>query len=100
MATIIKIQDGDSGYYMEWSTALGAPLSDGMSFKDLIRYLKYKYGSKIFEDISEGLPRLETMGTSHLNETLSSLIFDYRGKMLGASSEQIKEQLLNKYCRK
>lgn len=59
---IILIKDR----YFEWSTVVDAPVSPGMTLKELRRYIRRRYGTEGLSELAERLERVQAKGTSSL----------------------------------
>ena len=57
---IIKIKDK----YFEWSTIVDAPITYGMTLRQLEKYIKAEYGNNGLEDLPQRLERVAEYGTS------------------------------------
>lgn len=52
---ICKLQDGDTAYYMEWSTVVDAPVTFGMTLEEFMEHYREEYGKR-------GLMEMEASG--------------------------------------
>jgi hypothetical protein len=64
---IVRLKDrkGDH-HYLEWSTVVDAPVTQGMTKEDFIYYYRRKYGSEGDTTLEERMERVEKKGTSSL----------------------------------
>lgn len=92
MATIIKLIDKKTNteYYMEWSTVLDAPLTNGMSLEDFKIAYKEEYGNNGMHELEKRLERVEQKGTSsmldrNVDDTISCNRAGEKGKKLSKS---------------
>jgi hypothetical protein len=63
---IVKLQENDKEWYMEWSTVVDAPVTFGMSLEEFNDYYKEEYGRQGFGDLSQRMERVNQKGTSSL----------------------------------
>ncbi len=101
MSVIIKIDDKkfDKQYYIEWSTILDRPLTNGMDLIDFISYYKKKYkGVRNEDELKIRLERVEIKGTSsYLDGCLEDTILCNRaGKN---ESNLTLDKIIELYCR-
>jgi hypothetical protein len=93
---IIKLQDQDQAWYLEWSTIVDAPVTRGLPLKEF----KYQYidehGLSALEELEQRLERVEKTGTSAFDRDLEKVILCNRA---GPNEERLtKQQLIDKYC--
>lgn len=67
---IIKIKDK----YFEWSTVVDAPVTRGMTERQLTRHIKAEYGNEGLSELHRRLERVAQNGTSFHGCTLDKLI--------------------------
>jgi len=89
----------DNDLYCEWSTVVDAPVTYGMTLKQLKSYIKRVYGSNGLDELPERLKRVEHHGTSfHDGTTIDDLIRSNRAGENGkrATKERIITELRSK----
>ena len=98
---IIKIADDKfhKDYYMEWSTIVDAPVTNGMSLSEFKDYYELEYGKSSMAELEERLKRVKVNGSSgHPPYDKIDGFFEYN--RAGLNETQLnKEDILNKYCR-
>ena len=91
-------KNANKEYYLEWSTIVDAPLTEGMSYDDFLAYYQNRYGTEGMHYLPERMERVKTTGTSAREETLDELIsFNRAGKNETCFT---KEQIIEWYCRR
>jgi len=96
---IIKLNDKkhDRDYYLEWSTVVDAPVTNGMSKKEFEQYYQEEYGNSSIGELHERMKRVEEKGTSsQVYKSVESLILCNRAGY--DETELTCEQLVEKYC--
>jgi len=96
---IIKLTDGASDWYLEWSNVVDAPLTVGMSKDDITQYLIGKYGTNNHTEafLAERFSRVEENGTSYYGTTLEELI---AGNRAGENEKELTyKELVEEYCK-
>lgn len=89
---IVKIKDR----YFEWSTIVDAPITKGMSKRQLEEYIKAEYGRQGLEKLAERLNRVESTGTSAHGETLETVLSHNRA---GPNESEISAEVIYRlYC--
>lgn len=95
---IIKLSDKEKNYYLEWSTIVDAPVSNGMALEEFKSYYKELYGTSSLEDLEKRLERVEQKGTSSLVDSLKETISNNRA---GYREQHLTyKQLIENYCLK
>lgn len=96
--TICKFTDEHGkDYYLEWSSIVDAPVTNGMDLESFKRYYHNKYGRREFEELPERLARVEASGVSSHIGNLDDLIVYNRA---GDNEEVLtKKQIIEKYCK-
>lgn len=95
---IIKLKDENTKkeYYLEWSSVVDAPITWGLTLKQLKQRIKKESGNEGLKELVDRLKRVEKTGTSCLGSTLDNHIFVNRA---GSRGQHItKEQMIQKYC--
>lgn len=57
---IVKLKE----YYLVWSSIVDAPITDGMTLKQLKRWMRSEYGVQGMRGLDEKIKRADEMGTS------------------------------------
>ncbi len=55
--------DGED-YYLIWSSVVDAPITEGMTYDELLEYYKFEYGQSGMKRLQERLARVEETGCS------------------------------------
>jgi hypothetical protein len=91
---IIKLADK----YLEWSTIVDAPVTNGMSLEEFKEYYKSEYGVQGLNGLEERLKRVEEKGTSSIYEGSVDEVIS--GNRAGDNEKKLtKEEIIEKYCR-
>lgn len=95
---IVKLKDRKHNYYLEWSTVVDAPVTNGMSLDEFKRYYKREYGKRGTEELKTRLPRVETGGCSSFVLSLEDVLDNNKA---GENEKHLtKKEILKKYCLK
>jgi len=96
---IIKLNDGEHDWYMEWSTVVDAPATFGLSLEEFKEYYKEEYGKRGLTELEQRLARVEKNGSSSMyGDTADEIISNNRA---GPHESQFtKEQIIEHYCHK
>lgn len=85
------------GKYLEWSTMVDAPVTRGLTRKELREHIRWRYGEEGLRRLPARLKLVESRGTSMTRHTCveDTVRFNRAGK-----NEQCLtvEQLIEKYC--
>ena len=94
---IVKLQHGNTPYYLEWSTIVDAPVTYGMSLEEFNEYYKDTYGTDGMHGLPERMARVEEKGTSAINDDSGheTISFNRAGKNETCLSV---EQIIEWYC--
>ena len=94
---ICKFEDHGKSYYLEWSTIVDAPVTNGMSLDEFKAYYAGRYDTVGTRGLDERLERVEAKGTSsQIHDSLDQLIAHNRA---GPKEENIsKQQIIKLYC--
>jgi len=88
---IIKIKD----MYYEWSTIVDAPVTYGMTLKELEEHIRYRYGQEGINELPKRLERVNKQGTSQYFFMLDDL---FRHNRAGDNGECLtKDEIYNKF---
>jgi hypothetical protein len=91
---VVKLADK----YLEWSTVVDAPITDGMTLEEFTSFYKEKYGSYAMEfEFPKRMERVEQFGISAYNYNNVDELIAYNR----AGPEEIcltKEELIKEYC--
>lgn len=83
-------------FYLEWSTLVDAPVTDGMSLKEFKEYYKQEYGNQGMGQLPQRLAKVERTGCSAHGETLDDVL---RGNRAGDDERKLsKAEIFRKYC--
>lgn len=95
---IIKLQDKDNVWYMEWSSIVDAPVTYGMSLEEFKQHYQEEYGARGMAELETRLKRVEATGTSSLlHESLDRMLVCNRA---GPNEKCIsKEEIIERFCR-
>ncbi len=93
---ILKMSGEGRDFYLEWSTVVDAPITQGMSLDEFKAYYQKEYGDRGMRDLPERLERVERTGCSAMVESLDDVLsINYAGD----DGETItKEEIFKKYC--
>lgn len=98
---IIKIHDEkfNQDYYMEWSTIVDAPITNGCGLEEFKEYYRAEYGRKGIAELDERLKRVEKKRISaHAPfDNLDRLLENNHAGENGTCLD--KEGILEHYCR-
>lgn len=97
---IVRIDDNDKQYYIEWSTVVDAPTSSGMQRDSFCAYYTAQYGHGEATHLQERLARADGPGrcSSLVGDTADSLIAVNRA---GPEKTRLsKRQIIKRYCEK
>lgn len=97
---IVKLSDGSDSWYMEWSTIVDAPVSDGMSLEDFRKYYRDMYGSYEYGSLEDRLARVEEKGTSALNGYASADEVISWNRAGPRETKLTKAQIIETFCKK
>lgn len=94
---IIKLEDKGRSWYLEWSTIVDAPITNGMSLEEFKQYYEDTYGPEEMSELDERLARVEENSISALNYSKLSELLEYNRAGVGETSLSLQE-LIHKYC--
>lgn len=95
---ILKLSDGSNDFYLEWSTIVDAPITNGMSRQEFIEYYLDNYDKSSKGELLERLKRVDTYGTSSVRPTSAKELT--RGNRAGDGETNLSlTELIDKYCR-
>jgi hypothetical protein len=98
---IIKLTDKETkeDFYLEWSTVVDAPITNGMTLEEFEVYYQQEYGEAELKYLEKRLERVEKKGTSSLlgGHTLEDLISI--NKAGDGETKLSMEEIIQKYCR-
>ncbi len=96
---IVKLEDGDKTYYLEWSTIDQAPVTFGMLLGDFRAYYTRQYGKSRFYHLDDRLARVARTGTSAVDHQTVDMLVD--SNRAGAKKQKLsREEIIDSYCRK
>jgi hypothetical protein len=97
---IIKLEDGEKEYYLEWSTVVDAPVTFGMSKDDFLRHYAHQYGHSrtILSELDRRMERVDETGTSARGMTVDEVLVGNRAGPL--EKFLTKKQIIEKFCRR
>jgi hypothetical protein len=94
---LIKLTEKDNEWYLEWSSVVDAPITYGMSLKELREYIKVTYGTEGLNDLESRLERVEKYGTSYRPKVEIDDLLEYN--RAGKNEKSIsKKQIIKIYC--
>lgn len=102
---IIKITDpvDNKPYYLEWSTVVDAPVSNGMTREKMKEYLDDISADFFYTGLlsaEERLKRTDQKGCSSMDRaTIDNVLTSYQYCINLENEEQALEHMLNEYCR-
>jgi len=93
---IIKL-DGEIGErYLEWSTIVDRPVTYGMPLEEFKEYYRDEYGKQGMWNLDERMKRVESKGTSELDDDLDGTLKHNRA---GPDETFLtKEEIYQIYC--
>jgi hypothetical protein len=97
---IAKLTDKECGkdYYLEWSSVVDAPVTQGVSLSVFKEYYLKTYGTNSESLLVERLKRVEKQGTScMLGSPIEELVSGNRAGV--EESEMTIDELIRSYCR-
>ena len=92
---IVKLTDGQTNYYMDWSTVVDAPATNGCDLEAFVEGYRREYGGK---DLAERMLRVEAKGTS-------ALMYDNADELIAfnragpGECPLSKEEIIRFYCK-
>ena len=90
---ILKIKDK----YFEWSTVVDAPLSYGMNYLELKKYIKAKYGLEGLKRLPNQLERIAKKGNSF--QMTGDIKWLIAGNRAGDDETELNsDEIYEKYC--
>jgi hypothetical protein len=94
---IIKLQQDNQSWYLEWSSIVDAPTTYGMSLDEFKEFYREEYGRQSVKELEERLERVEQKGTSSMmHESADDVIsFNRAGQK---ESKLSKQQIIDVYC--
>jgi hypothetical protein len=103
---IIKLEDGDREWLLEWSTVVDAPVTYGMSRADFRTWYGIEYGEREVRPSLGGmsnldfrLARVDATGSSSIDgATVDDIISGNRAG--DGESELTKEEITELFCRR
>jgi hypothetical protein len=96
---IIRLDDGGTAYYLEWSTIVDAPVTCGMTLDKFTTWYGEEYGRVGLEELPPRLERVNQTGVSRAwrGSTVDNLISHNRA---GAGETCLtREQIIDHYIR-
>ena len=84
-------------YYLEWSTVVDAPVTNGMDLNEFQEYYKKEYGVAGYRELESRLKRVQDTGhSSSIECELQDIISNNRAGE--NESELTIDQILKQYC--
>lgn len=94
--TLLRFEDRDTEYFLEWSTGVDAPITFGMSESELREHVREEYGAVGIADLDERIARCRKRGTSSRIGSLEGYISTNRA---GAGETRLTTaQIIDAYC--
>ena len=95
--SIIKLNDGTRDYYLEYSSIVDAPVTNGMTLEEFKEYYRDEYGRDGFERLGQRLERVEMKGTSNYSDESvdDTILCNRAGKK---ETRLTKQQIIDVYC--
>jgi hypothetical protein len=96
---IIRLDDGGTAYYLEWSTIVDAPVTYGMTLDQFTTWYGEEYGRAGLEELPPRMKRVNQTGVSCVwqGSTVDGLI---RANRVGTGRTCLsKEQIIDHYIR-
>jgi hypothetical protein len=95
---IIKLNDGECDWYMEWSTFSDGPASWGMTLDEFKKYYRKRIVEEGMRELDKRLKRVEAIGTSSMvdGNADDTIMPNRAGKN---ETELTKDQIVEYYCR-
>lgn len=95
--TIIKLSDGKTDWYLEWSGISDAPRTYGMTLDEFRAYYREEYGRDGFWDFDERMARVAAKGTSSLDSDDLASVVGFNRAGAGETCLTVA-QLIDSYC--
>lgn len=94
---IVKLETPKGPRYLDWSTIVDAPVTNGMALKDFKKWYREQHGDEGMRTLPERLARVEAKGVSALDyASVDELIAANRA---GPKEGHLtKAQIIAKYC--
>lgn len=94
---IIKLNDGERDWFMEWSTITDSPRTLGMSLEEFRSYYRDEYGRDGAQDLDGRLERVIATGTSirHDASAFDTINFNRAGE---GETCLTAAQIIEAYC--
>ncbi len=94
---IIKLNDGERDFYLEYSSIVDAPVTYGMSREEFEAYYRAENGNRGMEDLVRRMERVDKKGTSAFNDdSVDDTLFCNRAGPNETSAT--KAQIIEWYC--
>jgi hypothetical protein len=96
---IVRLDDGGTAYYLEWSTIVDAPVTSGMTLDQFTTWYGEEYGRAGLEELPPRLERVNQTGVSRAwrGSTVDNLI---RCNRAGKDETCLtREQIIDHYIR-
>lgn len=94
---IIKLTEKGRDYFLEWSTVVDAPTTNGMQLDEFKEYYQGRYGTEGMKDLPERLARADITGCSHRD--YKSLDEVFSANRAGDNEKHIsRKEIIRKYC--
>ena len=96
---IVKLNDGERDYYLEYSTVVESFTTWGMTLDEFKSYYQDEYGKSSLYHLEKRLERVELKGTSAL--MYDSVSEQLHSNMAGVSGTSLSiKQILQYYCKR
>lgn len=97
--TIIKLSEGEQSWYLEFSSVVDAPVTDGMSLEEFKEYYRDEYGRSSMEEMEKRLAEVEAKGTSSRMYDSAEAVLRYN--RAGVNETQLTiQQIIDHYCKR
>lgn len=85
------------GKYLEWSTVVDAPVTEGKTLEEFKADYQLRYGINSMKELGGRLARVEAKGTSsQIDDSIDELIL---GNRAGENETELsKDELIKQYC--
>jgi hypothetical protein len=94
---ILKLNDGERDFYLEWSTHTDAPRTFGMTLNEFTAFYRDEYGRSSMLEFQERMERVEAKGTSdYCGESVDETIARNHAAKDGLCLT--KGQIIKVYC--
>lgn len=95
---IVKLEHGNTTWYLEWSTVSDAPRTYGMPLAEFREYMRDEYGRSGCRDLDARIERADVNGTSMMHYSCTAKDAFTSNRTGPDESELTYDQIVHKYC--